>query len=61
MDRVSATKVLNKYWASADKFERLGHEQNNINYLVQAEHLRNNCKEIIEKVLNNEATKKRKG
>jgi len=58
MDRASATKVLNKYWASAAKFERWGHEQNNINYLVQAEHLRNNCKEIIEKVLKYEATQK---
>lgn len=61
VNRASASKVLQKYWTSIDKYDRKFYETGDINYKVQADLLRKNCKEIMQKVHNYEATKIREG
>ena len=53
--RDNATKVLKSYWASIEKFDRKYAETGDPNALVQLNHLKKMCMEVMEKVTDGES------
>ena len=53
--RELAHTVLKSYWTSIEKFDRKYAETGDVNYLVQMNHLKKMCMEVMEKVTDGES------
>ena len=53
--RDAAHGVLKTYWASIEKFDRLYAETGDVNYLVQMNHLKKMCMEVMGRITDGES------